>query len=597
MTFYSYSVTKTLKNITIFIVAAVFLILLYRFYQIQIKQHSKFSDIAEDNRIRVVSLEAPRGIIYDRNGEIIVDNKFQYNVFLIPFEVDSVNKCYKKLGEILDLNTKTIKERVKKNWRGRFKPALIAKGVKFEVLSRIEEHKLEFPGVIYKLDPYRSYPSGVNLTHILGYLREIDDYSLKRLKKYGYNYGDLIGWEGVERQYESILRGEKGYKYVQVNARGRILGDLESKKNIHPKPGNDLYLTIDLGLQDTCERLLSENKGAIIVLDPKNGETLAAVSKPDYEPDIFSGIINKEVWDSLRSDPQRPLYNRITKATYPPASTFKMMASMGALKKNIVNPGWEVNCPGYYRLGRRKFKCWKEWGHGDVNMEKSIEQSCDVYYYRLIRKMELDYWANVVRKFGFGKRTDIDLTGESPGNVPDKNYMNKLFGENGWTEGNKLNLVIGQGEVLVTPIQMAKYISAFATDGKLIHPHVGLKYFAGDKFGTFTTREDSIDYFAKETWDFMNDALFDVVNDPSGTGNLANARSVDVYGKTGTAQNPHGENHAWFVGYADNGREKIALVVLLENGGSGGRDAAPVAGAIFNYCVENIWNNKELVSN
>ena len=340
MTFFTYNVSKNIKNITLAVVAIIFLVLLYRFYQIQIKEHSKYSGIAEENRVRMVSLEAPRGIIYDRNGEILVDNKFQYNVFVIPFEIDSVDKCYQILGDILELDCKTIESRVKKNWRGRFKPALVAKGIKFDVLSRIEEHKLELPGVIYKLDPFRSYPSGVNLTHVLGYLREIDSKSLKKLKKYGYNYGDLIGWEGVERKYESILRGEKGYKYVQVNARGRIQGELENKNNIQPKSGNDLFLTIDLELQDTCERLLAEQKGAIIVANPDNGQILAAVSKPDYSPHIFSGIINSEVWDSLRNNPDRPLYNRITRATYPPASTFKMMASMTALKHDIVSPEW-----------------------------------------------------------------------------------------------------------------------------------------------------------------------------------------------------------------------------------------------------------------
>ncbi|MCF7885671.1 MAG: penicillin-binding protein 2 [Candidatus Marinimicrobia bacterium] len=595
MTFFPYQISKNIKNITLSIVAIVFLTLLYRFYQIQIKQHNKYSGIAEDNRVRMVSLEAPRGIIYDRSGNILVDNKFQYNVFIIPFEIDSVNKYYRRLGEIIGVSEQTIKKRVQNNWRGRFKPALVAKGVEFSVLSKIEEHKLELPGVIYKLDPYRSYPSPVNLTHVLGYLREIDSKSLKKLKKYGYSYGDLVGWEGVERQYESILRGEQGYQYVQVNARGRVQGELESKENVQPKPGNDLYLTIDLGLQDTCEKSLSGQKGAIVVMNPDNGEILAAVSKPDYSPRIFSGIIDKTVWDSLRYDPERPLYNRISSATYPPASTFKLMASMGALKNNIVDPSWTVNCPGSYKLGRRTFKCWREFGHGKVDMVKSIEQSCDVYYYTLIRKMDLDLWANVVRKFGFGQATNIDLSGENIGNIPDKKYLNKVYGENGWTEGYKLNIVIGQGEVLVTPIQMVKYISAFATDGKLVHPHVGLKYFDNEKFRTFTTEEDSIEAFSPPTWELMNHALHEVVNDPAGTANLANARSVEVYGKTGTAQNPHGENHAWFVGYAEDGESKIALAIILENGGSGGHDAAPVAGKIFNYYVDNFWSHNQQI--
>lgn len=593
MTFFTYSVTKTIKNITMIVVTIIFLVLMYRFYQIQIKEHNKYSGIAEENRIRMVSLEAPRGIIYDRKGKILVDNKFQYNVSVIPFEIDSTDRCYRKLAKILGLDKKTIEERIKKNWRGRFKPALVAKGVKFKVLSKIEEHKLELPGVIYKLDPYRSYPSGVNLTHVLGYLREINQSTLQKLKKYGYNKGDLIGWEGVERKYESILRGEKGYKYVQVNARGRIQGELENKSNIHPKSGNDLFLTIDFGLQDTCEKLLAGKKGTIIVADPDNGQIMAAVSKPDYSPDIFSGIINKALWDSVRNDPDRPLFNRITKATYPPASTYKMIASMAALENDIVGPNWTVTCPGYYKLGRRAFKCWREFGHGKVDMEKAIEQSCDVYYYRLIRKMDLDLWAEAVRKFGFGQKTNIDLSGESVGNIPDKAYLNKIFGERGWTEGNKLNIVIGQGEVLVTPIQMIKYISAFANNGKLIHPHVGLKYFDGEKFRRFTTQADSIEYFSKKTWQLMNRALHEVVNDPPGTANLSNTEAAEVYGKTGTAQNPHGEDHAWFIGYADNGQQKLATVVFLEQGGSGGHDAAPVAGSIFDYFYKDLLTYKK----
>jgi len=580
------------KNIFVILLSLIFVVLLYNFYRIQITQHSKYSGIAENNRVRMISLRAPRGIIYDREGKILADNEFQYNISVIPYEMDSSDKHYQKLGRILGISRETIQKRVKKNWRGEFRPALIAKGVDFKTLSWVMEHKLELPGVIYTLDPYRNYPTEVNLTHVLGYLREITGSSLEKYKKYGYDSGDLIGSKGVEKEYESILRGEKGYKYVQVNAKGRVLGDLERKDNIAPKPGNNLYLTIEKNLQEKCEHVLQGKKGAMIVMNPENGEILAGVSKPDYSPELFSGVIGSHIWDSLKNNPKRPLYNRITKAQYPPGSTFKMMAAMGALDGNIVDSTWTINCPGYYVLGRRKFKDWKKGGHGKVDMVKSIEQSCDVYYYTLIRKMELDYWAKCVRRFGFGRSTGIDLPEENIGNVPDISYMNQKYGKNGWTEGYKLNIVIGQGEVLVTPVQMARYISAFANGGKLIQPHIGLKYYdkKRDEFKKLNSQKDEIEYYSPETWQLMKHAMYRVVNVPLGTANLANTvEKAKIYGKTGTSQNAHGKDHAWFVGYMEYKGQKISIVVFLENGGGGGKNAAPLAGKIFEYYNKMKW--------
>ena len=578
------------KNFIFFIVIFIFSILVFRMYSLQIVQHNKYVGMANSNRIRIVPTEAPRGIIYDRNGQIIAENKFQYNINVIPFEFDEKGESCDKIAKLLNISKKTIQKRIRNNWKGRFVPAKIAADIDTKSLIKIQEHKLELPGVLYSLEPLRSFPSQANMSHAIGYLREVSPKDIEKSKDFKYHQGDLIGWKGIERQYENILRGKRGVKYIQVNAWGQAVGAYPGKEGIPAKSGNDLYLTIELGLQQLTENLMQDHPGVIIIMNPENGEIYSMVSFPDYSPNLFSGIISPKDWASLRDNLDRPLYNRITNGLYPPGSTFKMIATIAALENNIVDPSHKFFCSGKYRLGRREFKCWNKYGHGNVDMETAIVQSCNVYFYNLIRKMNIDLWAKYVKMFGFGEKTGIDLPNENPGVFPNSKYLDKKYGKNKWTEGFKLNQVIGQGDVIATPIQLAKYISAISTKGDLVKPHLGLKYKKLDKSGyqSLDFKKERIGEISESTWEFIQNALSKVIYAPRGTGSKARVKGMEVFGKTGTAQNPHGEDHAWFVGWAQNDSIKIAAVGIVEHGGHGGSTTAPIVQKLFEYCKNNL---------
>jgi len=560
-----------------------FLILVGRLYYLQIIKGPSYKGRAEANRIRVVSIEAPRGIIYDRKGQIIADNESQYNIDVIPYELRQTVQADSILSGILGLTTKQVNTRIRNNWRGQFIPIKIAEDVDFKVVTTIEEHRLDLPGVIYSLEPVRSFPTNVRMSQSLGYVREIAPSDLQKAESQEYKQGDLIGWKGVERQYENVLRGNRGYNFIQVDAFGREVGRLEDRSNVPPSPGNDMFLTVDLDLQIYTESLAEGYKAGIVALDANTGEILCIVSKPDYPPDVFSGVVSGDIWNQLRNDPDLPMYNRVTQGTYPPGSTFKIVAVLTALETKAVDPDWSVVCHGQYRLGRRIFKCWEARGHGRMNLHDAIVHSCNVYFYNLIRRLDLNDWANMGRVFKFGMETGSDLNDESAGVMPDVNFLNRKYGENGWTDGNKLNLVIGQGDVLVTPLQMARFTAALATRGKLIHPHIGLKYIDRKTNQTiiFPSKTDSIRSISTESWEFVEKAMNDVVT--GGTGRAANVQGVPVYGKTGTAQNPHGEAHAWFIGYMKEPNQTVAIAVLIEHGKSGGGIAAQIAGKMFKF--------------
>ena len=577
------SITNIRKNILTIFFVLVFLVLIGRLYYLQIIKGPSYKGIAEANRVRVIPIEAPRGIIYDRNGKIIVDNKSQYDIDVIPYEFSHTARTDSILAKILGLDVAEINSRIKNNWRGQFVPIKIAEDVNVEIITNIEEHRLDLPGVVYSVKPVRSYPSGVQMSQSLGYVREISANDLIREKYKEYKQGDLIGWKGIERQYEHILKGTRGYNFIQVDALGREIGQVVDRDNIPPIPGNEMFLAIDLDLQIYIESLTEGYKAGIVVLDADNGEILAIVSKPDYDPALFAGVISNSSWNALISDPDLPMFNRATQGTYSPGSTFKLIAVLTALETKAVDPDWSVRCYGQYRLGHRIFRCWQERGHGSMNMYEAIVHSCNVYFYNLIRRLDLNDWANMGKDFKFGSETGVDLYGESAGVMPDVDFLNRKYGEHGWTDGNKLNLVIGQGDILVTPVQMAHFCAALASRGKLVQPHVGLKYIdrGSNETITFQAAEDSIQNISVDTWEFIEKAMADVIN--RGTGRAARVKDVPVWGKTGTAQNPHGDAHAWFIGYMKEQNQTIATAVLVEHGKSGGGIAAQIAGQIFNF--------------
>jgi penicillin-binding protein 2 len=580
------------RNVFIIVLTAFMLVITGRLYQLQIAQYHKFSGMAEANRIRIIPIESPRGLIFDRKGEILADNKFQYNLNVIPYELRASEDILKDLSQLLNLPVERIQARINNNFRGRFMPAKIAEDIDFQLLSYVVEHKLELPGVLYSIEPIRSFPAKANLAHVIGYLREVSPDDLHKIKHFGYRAGDLIGWKGIEQQYENILRGHRGYDYVQVDALGREVGEIIHKNETAPRAGNDLYLTIDAEFQAYLESLLEGRKGVIIGLNPDDGAILGLVSKPDYSPNLFSGVIESDSWTSLRDDPGQPLYNRATHGLYPPGSTFKMVAAFAGLQEKIIDTRWSIYCDGYYPLGRRTFHCWKLGGHGWTNLNKAIMGSCNVYFYNLIRKMDIDLWAQYTRLFGFGGLTGIDLPAEEKGLVPGRSFLDRKYGRGRWTEGMKLNLVIGQGDLLVTPLQMARFAAILATRGKLVQPHLGLKYFDRTlgQYVMFTPVEDSITVISKSVWEIIENAMYDVINQPEGTGKLVAVSGLKVYGKTGTAQNPHGNAHSWFLGYARQNAKSMALLVLVEQGGAGGGIASELSHKVLKYWKDYLLN-------
>ena len=567
------------------VIIFVFSILLIRFFHIQVYGHNEYKIRADNNRIRAIPTAAPRGMILDRYGQILVDNSPTYILTGLPNEISDDNLNFSIISNCTAIDTAILIDNFDRYFLGRFIPSRITKDLTFDQLSCIEEHKHELTGINYIQFPERSFPSDVHLSHVLGYVKEIDRSLLMNLGDTGqYDAGDLIGWHGIEKQYENLLRGEKGLSFLQVDAFGREVGKVENINDIKPIPGQNVFTTIDLSLQKRLEKAMSKYKGIALVTDPVTGQILAFVSSPDFSPDIFTGNTTLREWRDIVNDPTKPLLNRITNGLYPPGSTFKMITAIALLEGIMIEQDEEFECAGIYQFGDRVFKCWKVSGHGKVNLDQAITQSCNIFFYQAVHRVSLNRFINLCRNFGFGSKTGIDLPNELAGLLPTRDYMNRRYTSKGWSRGHLLNLALGQGDLLATPIQLAVYINKIATKGNTFIPH-----FLLSKVPEPTNPIN----LNKQTWIYIEDYLFHAVIDKNGTGSAADPKinGINVYGKTGTAQNPHGDDHAWFVGYAKDGNQMASTIILVENGGGGGRIAAPIARIAFEHLFnKNIEN-------
>jgi len=462
------------RDVASAVIFTLFLILFLKFFQIQILRYEKYQTLSDANRIRAVSTQGLRGNIYSNNGKIIASNKSIYTVYLIKDELIDKELEIQKLSHYLKKNKDIILKNLDKYYQGRFLPTLIAKNVSIEGLSLIEEHRYELPGVFYSNLPIRYYPNSkeVNLSHILGYLREVNSYELKKLGNKIYSIGDYIGFQGIEKYYEKILKGKKGIKYHQVDALGREVGILEEKNSIPSISGADIFLNINYDLQSKAEKLLEGKKGAIVIIDSNTGKVLTVVSKPDFLLEDFSAGMNIDIWNKYSKDLTRPLFNRALQGVYPPGSSLKLLTVIIALENNLVNIEKKIFCSGNYKFGDREFGCWRETGHGNVNLSSAIVQSCNIYFYEIAQKISIDLWSTYAKKFGFGEFTKIDFPVESRGVVADRKYMNEKYGRWGWAGGSLLHLAIGQGDLLVTPLQMALFASIIASKGDHITPSI-----------------------------------------------------------------------------------------------------------------------------
>lgn len=565
------------KIVFTILLGVLFGILVIQFFYLQIYLWDSYRQKSEQNRVRPLVLSPSRGLFFDRNGEILVENRPSFSVSVILSEMPNQNEVIGRLSTVLQTNSKELQATIKANQISRFVPTRIKRDLDYTTLCYLQEYKLDFPGVFHQVEAKRYYPAGVRAAHLFGYCAEISPQELERLKEYEYRQGDIIGKKGLEKQYEYLLRGEPGIKFVEVDALGREIRDLTGQGEKEAVPGKNLLLTLDAELQRRAETLIKDLNAVVIMVDARNGGVLVMASKPDYDPELFTSVLDKDAWINLISDPRKPLYDRALQSVYPPGSTYKLVVAAAALEERIATEEMTTFCPGYAMLGARPFLCWNKAGHGSVNMLSAIERSCNVYFYKLNFKVGIDFWAKYSRKFGFGKLTGIDLPAESGGLLPDRPYLDAHYGTGLWSKGMLFNLGVGQGDLLVTPLQMAQYVMIIANKGKYFTPHL-LECYVDPSSNDTTWIQNSpatVEGITERTFNTIREGMRRVVN--SGTGRGAWLAEAQVAGKTGTAQNPHGEDHAWFIGFAPFDDPQVAICVLVENGGGGGRVAAPIA--------------------
>lgn len=566
---------RVLKGLLLVVLA----VLAVRLYQLQLLYHTELGKKSEENIVRSIVKEPIRGYIVDRNGVLIADVGPSFSVTVTPAEFD--NTSLPLLASLLGLDQEVLAERIARGRAySRFAATRIERDIDFQTLSALEENFYRLPGINFASESKRIYPSGARASHLLGYCREITDAQLVGAEQY-YQQGDLIGSAGLEAKYEQKLRGEKGYEFLSVNARGQIIGSFDEGRNDRdPREGLDLLLSVDIGLQAFAESLMTNYRGAVVALDPADGGILALVSTPDYDPSVFSGLMATDDWLALNADTTHPLFNRATMTRYPPGSTFKMVLAAAALQNRIIDTNFRIICRGSHTLGNRTYKDMHV--HGSTNIIEAIQRSCNVFFYQLMLKVDLERWYASGRKFRFGEKTGIDLTEENEGLLPNTAYFDRVFGRGKWTRGYLLSLAIGQGEVGVSPLQMARYAAALGTKGQLVQPYL-VRAMRNRRDNTISSAEPVV-----ETLDLRPDVLAviregmrRVVNEQGGTGRASRVPNVVVAGKTGTAENPHGEDHAWYIGFAPFEDPKIAIAVMLENEGQGGAKAAPIAGLVM----------------
>ncbi|MFH2035290.1 MAG: penicillin-binding protein 2 [Candidatus Zixiibacteriota bacterium] len=557
----------------------------------QIIRHNYYHKQSENNRIRIQPIVPKRGLIYDRHLQVLTDNRLSFTVSLVPNErIENITSL--KLAELLDMDTAAVEKRVKTNYIGKYMPAAIRRGLGHDIVSILEEQRKNYPGITYSAESVRRYDTTIAAGHFIGYVGEVSADEKKSESYKDYRLGSLIGKKGIEKKYDRLLRGIEGTDFIEVSAQGQIVNYFSEREQIPAVPGADLVLTIDKDLQrfitETFVHDTIEYSGTVVAIDPRNGEVLALASFPSFDPNIFSGVISPEYWDEIISDINHPLLNRPLAGLYPPGSTTKLLTAGAALELGLITPEYVLKpCFGGMRFGNRVFHCWDLGGHGKVNLYQAIEQSCDVYFYQVGQMLGVDRWSEYARGCGFGVKTGIDIPGELDGIVPNSKYYDEKEGKGKWTPYLVLNLAIGQGEFTITPIQLAQFYCGLANDGKVYRPHLLKEVIRQD--GTVEEIKAVFSFklpFSQKTLQTLNEALKLVVQGDEGTARGQRNKLYEISGKTGTAENPHGDNHSWFAAFAPSDDPKIAIVALVENAGHGSEIAAPLAAKIIRFYLE-----------
>lgn len=582
-------------KILILITIVAFAGLLLRLWLLQVVQGPNYRIQSENNRIHLQDIPPFRGMIFDRHGQLLVDNRPSFDLFVVPEEINSRTSLTKSMVRLVSLDEDSLRDRLTgEASRYGFRPMPIKRNLSREELALVEANLFNLPGVMIQVKPQRYYMLGDFASHTIGYLGEISEAQLNSGRYPDCKPGDLIGKYGVEKIWQSKLQGVRGGEQVEVDAAGRKLGVLSRQP---PIAGENLALTLDKKLQLVAERALSGKKGAIVAMNPMNGEILAMASAPSFNPNDFIEGIDKAEWLRLTTSKDCPLQNRAIQGQYPPGSTFKIVMALAGLEEGLIDPQEEVFCDGSFSLGDHVFRCWRKQGHGRVNFHRALVESCDVYFYKLGKRLGVDKIAQYAKMCGLGHGTGFELGSEKDGLVPTSQWKLKRFGVP-WQPGETISTAIGQSFLLVTPLQMARLMGALFNGGILYEPKV-VKWVGkeGKESYQFSPKQAGRIKAKEEHLALIRDALIGVVNEPRGTGSKSRIKDGTVAGKTGTAQvlalekekyfgkgnemPPEFNDHAWFVALATAENPVLAIAVLVENGGHGGSAAAPIAGELI----------------
>ncbi|HXH82823.1 MAG TPA: penicillin-binding protein 2 [Candidatus Tectomicrobia bacterium] len=564
---------------------AALLVIVCQLWYLQVLEGGRFQEASDKNRTRVRPIAAPRGILFDRHGLPLVDNRPAFTLSLIPRELERDPErraaTLGRVASLLRIPFAELQEAADRATPDSILPVRLRRGLTMDEVAKIEEWKLELPGIIVEVEPQRAYPTSRFAAHLLGYVREASE---EQLKQGRYRRGDMVGQSGLERLLDEFLRGQDGGERIEVDALGRQVRVIQSTE---PQPGAQVVTTIDRRVQEAAERAMEGHAGAVVVMDPRNGDVLALVSTPAFEIDRFTGTIDREAWLRVVQDPDHPLLNRTIQSQYAPGSVFKIVVAAAGLQEGTLTPGDRSYCNGEFQLGTWTFKDWKPGGHGHVDTLAAMRHSCNIFFYEKGLRIGGAAIARYARAFGLGSPTQIGLPGERPGLIPGPRPGRDRRPPT-WHPGETVNMSIGQGRVLVTPVQVARFMSAVANGGVLWKPRLVQRIERSGRGvvwadpGTVTGHVE----LSPMVWAFLRHSLWSVVNE-GGTGAGARIPGLDVAGKTGTAQiiaksrAERGEDHAWFAAFAPVRDPEAVVVVLVERGGKGGQVAAPIARRIF----------------
>ncbi|MBU0679832.1 MAG: penicillin-binding protein 2 [Proteobacteria bacterium] len=593
---------KKRVELTIIIMVTFIAILVVRLWYLQIHEGEKYANLAHNNRVRQLQIAAPRGNILDRHNRIIISNRPLFNILWTRDDAENPDLVLKKMSRILKEDISDILDRIRDEGnQPNFIPIPLKEDVDWETVAFVENHRLELPGIRIEAVPSRKYNYGNLASHLIGYLGEISKNELETKNRAFYMGGDLIGKMGLEKIFEKQLKGEKGQRFFEVDVHGM---EQQPLKLTEPLPGNDLQLTLDLDLQQIAEKEMAGKAGAVVAMDVKTGRLLVLLSAPALHLEEFIGGITQKSWDKMMHDPLKPLLDKTIQGQYPPGSTYKIVTALAGLMEGIITPETTFSCFGSFTLHGHQYGCWKKWGHGrDVNLQRALAESCDVYFYHIGQEIGVDKLAIYAKSLGLGERTGIILENEKTGLVPTKDWKRRKRNEP-WQQGETVSVSIGQGFNLATPLQISLMTAAIANGGTLYQPQLVLavKDQDGVTLEEFPPIETGRAFATQKEIKLIQKGLEAAVNSPHGTGEKAKMKSVTVAGKTGTAQVVRLEqfaetevedvpykyrDHAWFTCYAPAENPEIVVTVLTEHGGHGGSAAAPIAKAVLEEYFKN----------